>query len=149
MTRKSRMPGSKALVAMLFVSLLSIVAMHAQSDVPIYKGKFTLTQPIQWNTAVLQPGDYVITIQSTASPIIALISTPSGRPVARVVNRSRNDSTVGKNALLLQEKNGRLRVHSLALPDLGMVVVYDPALARQAVLESRVSETVPVIWAKR
>ena len=149
MTRNSRTPGSKMLVTTLFVSLLSIVAMHAQSGVPIYKGRFTLAQPIQWNTTILQPGDYMITIQSTATPILALISTASGRPVARVVNRSRSDSTVGKNALLLQEKNGRLRVHSLALPDLGMVVVYDPALARQAVLESQVSQTVPVIWAKR
>jgi hypothetical protein len=80
--------------------------------------------------------------------IMALISTISGRPVARVRNWSRSESTNGKNALLLKERNGRLQVYSLALADLGMVLTYDPALAREAVLESQVSQTVP-LWAKR
>jgi hypothetical protein len=143
------MPGSKVLVTALFVSILSIVTLHAQIDLPVYQGSFTVAQPVQWNTSVLQPGDYTITVDSTASPVFALISTASGRPVARLRNWSRSDSTNGKNALLLKEKNGRLQVYSLALAQLGMVLIYDPALARQAVLESQVSQTVPVIWAKR
>ncbi len=141
------MQGSRVLVTALFVSLLSIVTLNAQ--IPAYKGRFTLAQPIQWNTTILQPGDYTITIQSTRTPIMALISTASGRPVARVLNGSRSESTIGKNALFLKERNGRLRVYSLALADLGMVLIYDPALARQTVLESQVSQTVPVMWAKR
>jgi hypothetical protein len=149
MTRNSRMPGSRVLVTALFVSLLSIVALHAQTGVPAYVGGFTLSQPIQWNTTILQPGDYTITIGSTGSPVIALISTVSGRPVALLKNLSRSDSANGRNALLLKEKNGRLQVYSLALADLGMVLIYDPALARQAVLESQIGRTVPVIWAKR
>lgn len=143
------MPGSKVLASALFVSLLSIVTLHAQIDVPAYKGKFTLAQQIQWNTTILQPGDYMITIGSTALPVFALISTASGHPVARLMNWSWSESTNGKNALLLAEKNGRLQVHSLALADLGMVLIYDPALVRQSVLESQVSQTVPVMWAKR
>ena len=149
MTRNSRMSESKVLVTALLVSLLLLGSLQAQTGVPAYQGRFTLAQPIQWNTSVLQPGDYTITIGSTAFPVFALISSASGRPVARVMNWSRNNSTNGKNALLLKEKNGRLQMYSLALADLGMVLIYDPALARQAVLESQVSQTVPVIWAKR
>jgi hypothetical protein len=137
------------LVTALFVNLLSIVTLYAQTDVPAYKGRFTLAQPIQWNTSVLQPGDYTITIGSTGSPVFALINTVSGRPIARLRNWSRSDNTNARNGLLLKEKNGRLQVHSLALADLGMVLIYDPALAREAVLESQVSRTVPVMWAKR
>jgi hypothetical protein len=149
MTRNSRTTGSKVLVTALFVSILSIVTLHAQTNVPVYKGRFTLAQPVQWNTTILQPGDYMITIGSTGSPIFTLISTASGRPVARLMSWSRSESPNGKNALLLREKNGRLQVHSLALADLKMVLIYDPALARQTVLESQVSQTVPVMWAKR
>jgi hypothetical protein len=57
MTMNLRMPGSKGLVTALFVSLLLIVTSHAQTDLPAYTGRFTLTQAIQWNTSVLQPGD--------------------------------------------------------------------------------------------
>jgi len=64
MTRNSRMPESKVLVTALFVSLLLLGTLHAQTGVPAYKGRFTLAQPIQWNTSVLQPGDYTITIES-------------------------------------------------------------------------------------
>ena len=149
MTRNSRILASKVLVSALFVSFLSIVASHAQIDVPAYEGRFTLAQTIQWNTTTLEPGDYMFTIGSTGSPVFTLISTASGRPVARLKNWSRSNSTNGENALLLKEKNGRLQVYSLSLADLGMVLIYDPALAREAVRESRVSRTVPVMWAKR
>ena len=148
MRRNLRMPGSKVLVTALFVSLLLIVTSHAQTDLPAYTGRFTLAQAIQWNTTVLQPGDYTITIGSTGTPIMALISTISGRPIARVRNWSRSESTNRQNTLLLKERNGRLQVYSLALADLGMVLIYDPALAREAVLESQVSQTVP-LWAKK
>jgi hypothetical protein len=148
MTMNLRMPGSKGLVTALFVSLLLIVTSHAQTDLPAYTGRFTLTQAIQWNTSVLQPGDYTITVGSTGTPIIALISTVSGRPVARVRNWSRSDTSHGKNALLLKERHGHLQVYSLALADSGMVLIYDPALAQEAVLESQVRQTVP-LWAKR
>ena len=40
-------------------------------------------------------------------------------------------------------------MHSLALADLGMVLIYDPSLAREAVLEARASKTVPVTLAKK
>jgi hypothetical protein len=65
------------------------------------------------------------------------------------MNLGRSDSAYGKNALFLKEKNGRLQVYSLAIADLGMVLIYNPALAREAVLESQASRTVPVMWAKR
>jgi hypothetical protein len=40
-------------------------------------------------------------------------------------------------------------VHSLALADLRLILIYDPTLARETVREARVSKTVPVMWAKK
>lgn len=148
MTKNSRILGSKVLVTALFVSLLSIVTLHAQTS-PAYKGTFTLAQPIQWNTTILQPGDYTISVPATGFPSIASIRTVSGHPVAFLRNCGQTDSTNSKNTLLLKEKNGRLQVYSLELADLGMVLIYDPALARQAVLESQANQSVPLILAKR
>jgi hypothetical protein len=148
MTKYSRIPGSKVLVTALFVSLLSIVTLHAQTATA-YKGTFTLAQPIQWNTTILQPADYTITVPITGSTVIASIRTVSGDAVAFLRNSSQNDSTNSKNTLLLKEKNGRLQVYSFVLADLGKTLIYDPALARQAILESKGSQTVPVTLARR
>ena len=41
----------------------------------------------------------------------------------------------------MKEKDGQLCVHTLALADLGMVLIYDPALAREVVQEARASQT--------
>jgi hypothetical protein len=136
------------LVTALFVSLLSLVTLHAQAA-PAYKATFTLAQPIQWNTTILQPGVYTISVPTTGFPSIASISTVSGHPVAFLRNRGQSDSTNDKNTLLLKEKNGHLRVYSLELAELGMILIYDPVLARQAVLESQANQTVPLILAKR
>ena len=38
------------------------------------------------------------------------------------------ERTTGPNALLLQWKNGQQLVRSLSLPELGMVLIYEPAL---------------------
>jgi hypothetical protein len=39
-------------------------------------------------------------------------------------------------------------VYGLTLADLGMVLVYDRALAREEVMEARVPQTIPVVLAK-
>ena len=143
------MPDNKMLFAALLVSLFFVGISQAQGDLPAYVGKFTLTDQIHWDKSVLQPGDYTITIGSTSMPIIALIRNGEGRPVARLLSgvRSGNPSVV--NALLLKEKDGQFWVHSLALADLRMVLIYDPTLARETVQEARVNKTVPVTWAKK
>ena len=72
-----------------------------------------------------------------------------GRPVARFVSRIDGGRTSASNALLISEKNGQFPVYSLALRSLRRVLVYEPALARQAALEARAPQTVPVLLARR
>ena len=82
-------------------------------------------------------------------PSFALVADSKGRPVARFVSRVDGGDARVRNALLIGEQNGQLRVYSLALGSLGRVLIYDPALAREAVLEARAPRTVPVMLAKR
>jgi len=141
--------GIKMLLAALVLSLLFVGTARAQGDLTVYFGKFTLAQEVQWGKSVLQPGDYTITIKSTAFPVIALVQKVDGHAAIRVMSGARDDKTNGVNALLIKEKDGQPTVHSLSLAQLGMVLVYDPSLAQEPVQEARVSQSVPVLSAKK
>jgi hypothetical protein len=141
--------GIKMLLATLVMSLLCVGTMQAQGELPVYRGKFTLPYQVHWGKSVLRPGDYTITIQSTGTPTFALISKADGSGGIRVVSGVRSGPTNGVNALLVKDKDGQLTVHSLSLANLGMVLIYDPSLARETVQEARASQIVPVMWAKK
>jgi hypothetical protein len=140
--------GMAMLVAALFTSLFFVDTARAQGAVPAFVEKFTLPYQVHWGKSVLQPGDYTIAIRSVGTPIIAIISNAEGHPVTQVMCGVRNDQTNG-NALFVKEKDGQLTIHSLSLANLGMVLVYDPALAQKPVEEARANQTVPVISASK
>ena len=137
------------LLAALLTSLFFVGTARAQGQFPAYVGKFTLAYQVVWGDSVLQPGNYTITIQSIGAPIVALVRNSDGDAVTHVVSGARSRNPNGVNAILIKEKDGQLRVHSLALAGLGMVLIYDPTLARTTVQEARVSQTVPVTWTKK
>ena len=149
MSRNQRMVGSTFLLAALLTSLFFAGTARAQAQHPAFVGKFTLTQQTHWGQSVLRPGKYTIRINSTAAPIIGTIRTADGDAVSFVVSQASNGNTNGVNALLINEKDGQPTVHSLALADLGMVLIYDPSLTRETVQEARAGQTVPVTWAKK
>jgi len=140
---------SKMLLAALCMSFIAAGVVQAQSDLSAFTGKFTLTNQVLWGETVLQPGNYTITIPSFSGATFALVRDGKGRPVARFMSRIDDRKTSSRNALLIGEKNGRLHVYSLQLAALGRVLVYDRALAREAVREARAPQTVQVMLAKR
>jgi len=149
MKTNSRIRGSQVLAAALLMSLFFIATSQAQTDLVVFAGKFTLTDQVLWGKTVLQPGDYTITIGSTSMPTHALVSDSKGRAVALFTSTVDSGERSTRNALLTMEKGGQMHVYSLELANLGKVLVYDPALARAAVLEARATQTVPVMLAKR
>ena len=149
MQENRKMIGTAMLVAALLTSLFFVGTARAQGQFPAYVGKFTLSYKVVWGNSVLQPGNYTITIKSIGAPIVALIRNSEGDAVTHVVSGARSRNPNGVNAILIKEKDGQLKVPSLARADLGMVLIYDPTLAREAVQEARTSQSVPVIWAKK
>jgi hypothetical protein len=148
MRRKLSMAGTTMLVAALLTSLFFVGTARAQGQPPAYVGKFTLSYQVVWGNSVLQPGNYTITIKSIGAPIVALVRNSDGDAVTHVVSGARSRNPNGVNVILIKEQDGQLRVHSLALADLGMVLIYDPALAREPVHEALANKTVPVMWAR-
>jgi hypothetical protein len=149
MGRNQRIPGTAVLVAALFMSLFVGGTARAQAQSSAYVGKFTLTSQTHWGNSVLQPGNYTITIESTGEPIIGLIRNADGDAVTHVVSGARCADKSGANVLVIREKDGQLKVQSLALADLGMILIYDPTLTRKTVQEVRFSQKVPMMWAKK
>jgi hypothetical protein len=140
---------SGMLFAALSTSLIVAAIAQAQADLPTFRGKFTLATQVRWGTVVLKPGDYTITIESGSMPIFALVRDSKGRPIARLVSTVDSGKTSTVNALLIREKGGQLRVYSLELASLRRILIYDPVLAREAVMEARAPQAVPVMSAKR
>jgi hypothetical protein len=148
MKNKQALAVSKMLFLALAISFIAGIA-QAQQDLSAFTGKFTLTNQVLWGDITLQPGNYTITIGRSGMPTFALIRDSKGRPVARFVSGIDGGRTSAGNALLISQKGGQLRVYSLALASLGKVLVYDPVLAREVVLEARANQTVPVTLARR
>jgi len=140
-----------AIALLVVVALTSLFAgtANAQAISPTYVGKFTLTAETHWGKAVLQPGSYTITIKSTGSPVIALIRNANGDAFTYEVSGAQSRNHNGLNALLIGEKHGQLTVHSLALAELGIVLVYDRSLAREKTQYAQQDQAVPVAWAKK
>jgi len=149
MKRNSGVPRGRMLITTLCMSLLLTATSQAQTNLACFTGKFTLTNQVLWGKTVLQPGDYTIAVESHVGTTFALVRSSKGGSVGLFVSGMGDVKTSGKSALLLREKDGQLRVYSLQLASLRKVLVYDPALAREAVMEASVPQTVPLILAKR
>ena len=81
--------------------------------------------------------------------MIALIRTAEGNAVTYVMNGSVSTPSNHTNTLLLRENKGQFVVHSLALADLGVVLIYDPSLANEPVKEARQERSVPILLADK
>jgi len=148
MKRNSRIQRGQVLAAALLVSVVLIATSQA-ADIAAFTGKFTLTNQVYWGSTVLQPGDYTVSIVSHVGSFLALVRDGKGRAVGIFANPIDSGKTTDRNALLIKEKGGQLHMYCLELSSLRTVLVYDPVLAREAFLEARAAQTVPVMLAKR
>lgn len=147
-THRALAPTKMFLVA-LVMTLLLVGRAQAQGTDMVLLGKFTVSQQIHWGKSVLRPGHYTIIIASSSNPVIVKVQNEDTGESFRVVTGVHEERTKGPNALLLQWKNGQQLVHSLSLPELGMVLIYEPALAYEPVLDAHASQAVPVQLAKK
>ena len=139
----------RILLAALGISLIATGIANAQMAQPIFKGEFTLTTQVRWKTLVLRPGVYTVTIDSESLPSFAVVKDSEGHTLARLMCGIVNEEKSAGNALLIKETDRQFHVYSLSLGSLGKMLVYDPALAREATLEARAPQTVPVVLAKQ
>jgi hypothetical protein len=113
------------LVALMMIFLL-VDGTKVQAAESVYFGKFILVQQIHWGRSVLRPGHYTMAIVSSTNPVIVKVQNEETGESFRVATVIREEKTTGSDALLLHARNGELTVHSLSLPEIGMVLIYEP-----------------------
>jgi|SRR5215472_497599 len=116
---------TKMCLVALVMTLFWVGRAQAQGTNTALLGKFTVSQKIRWGRSVLRPGRYTMIVASTGSPVVVKVQNDDTGESFRVVTGVHEERTTGPNALLLQGKNGEQLVHSLSLPEVGMVLIYD------------------------
>ena len=107
----------------------------AQESSPILEGSFTLSSEVRWETTVLSPGSYSLSVGSVSpSTPFAIITISDGRrTVASFMSIGRRKETVpGSGALNLVPSGDMPVVRSLDLPEVG--VVFNFPVPKSAVL---------------
>ncbi|HKM67135.1 MAG TPA: hypothetical protein VJX70_08215 [Candidatus Acidoferrum sp.] len=133
----------------LFATLILAGAASAQEVSARFVGKFTLASPVHWGKTTLPPGTYTVRIDSTTSPIMAIIRSDRSNSAIRVMSLATGDYHSGSNALRLKVRRGSLVVQSLVLANLDTVLIYDPSPAQEEVEEAHADPTVPVLVARK
>jgi hypothetical protein len=131
----------------LIAALVSVGVAYAT---PAFQGEFTLPYEVHWGKAVLPPGDYLLSVDYTTVPMIATIRSKDGNRAAFVMAGIADDDAKGESALLIVTKGNQSIVHSLRLTEVGLVLIYEPKLAREeAIREARQTQAVPVLAANK
>jgi len=127
----------------LIAVLLSAGVAYAR---PAFQGEFSLPYEVYWGKAVLSPGDYLLSVDFSTVPMIATIRSKDGKRVAVVTSGLADNDAKGESALLIVTKGRQSTVHSLRMTEAGLVLIFEPKLAREeAIREARQNQSVPVI----
>ena len=135
---------------LLGVVIATFVFTAAANAQPSFAGKFTLPYEVRWGQAVLPAGDYVIRMDSTASP--AKISPANGSSAGVYTEYPLvEDSHMSGVYLTITNHANQRRVRSLNLPQFGKAIVFAPLTKseQEELAKAGQINTVPVVTAKK
>lgn len=147
--RTKRNPIRYALfaVALLVAGIFASPA-KAQSN---YHGKFTLPYEVQWGTAVLPAGNYLLAFNRGIDGTMLVVTDANNRwNVAFEPINIREDSAKAHSELLITVLGREHVVKSLTIAELGQTFVY-PASRKfeRAAEEARATQKVSILVAKK
>lgn len=134
-------------VAVCSVSLFSTVTRAQSTNV---QGSFRLQNQVQWDRAVLPPGTYSFTLESTAdNTIYAIVRSADGKKTALAMATTTAAAEPG-DSFLFMTNDGRRRVRLLNLPKLNLSLAFGPFTNRdREFLYATKAQTVPVTVAEK
>jgi hypothetical protein len=130
--------------------LVSFLWASVANAAPCYRGRFSLPYEVRWGQAVLPAGEYLLRFEDVSTGVFVVIQdAKSSKEIAYLAPKTKSEAQ-GKSALLIADKSNQRVVHSLRLAELGVVFIYEPALARRAenVREAQIVKTLPIVAAK-
>ena len=137
---------SKLSIAAALVLGASVGTANAQS---LAKGTFTLPYEVRWGKAVLQPGSYVVTIDSARGP--AFVRTLNGDGRAIVMGLAEGAMKEHPSALVITKSENQRVVRYLNLREVDKSIAYEPFTKAERKLVGQLDETeaVPILMAQK
>jgi hypothetical protein len=149
-SRISRPRTTMTLIATLIAICFSTATAHAQSA---YQAKLTLPYEVHWGTAVLHPGNYVLTFNGdNVRPVVVVRDAKTFRTIAVEPVGLEESSTGGKSALLISTHGQSRVVDSFRIAELGQIFEYLSTPAHRRAVEearARTAKTVPIVVAEK
>jgi hypothetical protein len=145
------MKRSALMVATLLAANCLYISVAAAAPAA-FQGRFKLSHEVRWGKAVLPPGKYLLRVEYGPKTLVTIGEAKSGKAIAFLVSLASegNKDRKEESALLIGTRDGRPTVHSLRLPELDVVLLFDPALAHgRAVEEAGKTQVVPVLALKK
>ena len=146
---------NSSVLGLLTLGLLAaLLCACVANAAPSFQGKFTLPNEVRWGKAMLPAGDYLLRVDHVNAATLVTIQEAKSRNTVAIVLSTISDGNKNieeGSALLIGTRGGQSVVHSLRLAELGMVLVYDPSLARarKEIEEAHNNQAVPVTAAMK
>jgi len=115
-------------------------------------GKFNLPFEVRWGQAVLPPGNYTFTVNSSDGfPANSVVVRGEDLKAKIIVSSARDDSFSGKNELIVERQGEGGTVRTLRLGDVGLVLYYPaPKAERQILAQAPVlTQQLPILIARK
>jgi len=143
---------SAVMVAALLVATCLHVIVTAAAPAA-FQGIFKLSHEVRWGNAVLPAGEYFLRVEYSGPATLVTIGEAKTRETIAFfvsVASEGNKDGKGESALLIGVRDGQATVHSLKLNQLNTVLIFDPVLAHDRVIElAGRTQAVPLIALKK
>ena len=116
------------------------------------EGKFNLPFAVRWGQAVLPPGNYTFTVNSSGGfPANSVVVRGEDLKVRIIASTSHDDSFSGKNELIVERQGEGGAVRTLRLAGVGLVLYYRaPKAERQILAQAPVlTQQLPILIASK
>ena len=134
-----------AAAAGLFALALAVSTSHACAQNVAVKGTFALPYETHWGQAVLQPGQYTVSIPTATANLPGISVTGEGRTVFVGVGSAASDAVSDRSYLRVDKIGDAYVVREFNSGVTGRLLTFSvPKSLRNAVIASRQSTTVPV-----
>ena len=143
---------SLRLVKLAVLALLIACFGASLANAQEIQGKFNLPFETHWGQAVLTPGNYSFSLNSSASGgDYTVLVREEDQTATMIMASTRGHNFSGKSGLIVERHGTRGTVRSLRLAEAGLVIYYPAAKAQKPVLAQGpvLIQRVPVLMASK
>jgi len=142
---------SLRLIKFAVLALLTACMGTSLANAQTAAGKFNLPFEVRWGQAVLPPGNYSFTVNSSVSPPNTVLVRGENLSARIIMSPVHDDSFSGKNELIVERQGERGTVRTLRLADVGLVLYFRAHKAERQILAQApvLTQQLPILMASK